>query len=79
MPLTKTRVKGIKRKEKRFQSSMNCVRCLWICLSRGLVKIERSDIGLKLLGSERSLVLGNGITLAAFRAGGKLFCSMHQL
>ena len=23
--------------------------------------------------------LGNGITLAAFRAGGKLFCSMHKL
>ena len=35
---------------------------------------NRRDIGLKLLGSERSLVLGNGITLAAFRAGGKLFC-----
>ena len=27
---------------------------------------NRRDIGLKLLGSERSLVLGNGITLAAF-------------
>ena len=25
------------------------------------------------------LVLGNGITLAAVRAGEKLFCSMHKL
>ena len=59
---------------------MNCVRCLWICLSRGLVKIERRDIGLKLLGSEGSLVLDNGITLAAFRAGEKMiFCSIHKL
>ena len=48
-------------------------------VSRGLVKIERRDIGLKLLGSERYLVLGNGITLADFRAGGKLFYSMHKL
>ena len=45
---------------------------------KGLIKIERRDIGLKLLGSETSLVLGNGITVAAFRAGGKLFCSMHK-
>ena len=52
---------------------------IYICLSRGLVKIERRDTGLKLLGSERSLVVGNGITLAALRAGGKLFCSMHKL
>ena len=36
------------------------------------------NIGLKLLASERSLVSGNGITLAAFRAGGKLFCSMRK-
>ena len=27
----------------------------------------------------RFLVWANGITLAAFRAGGKLFCSMHKL
>ena len=46
MPLTKTRLKGMKR----LRSSMNCVRCLWICLSRGFVKIERKDVGLKLLG-----------------------------
>ena len=36
------------------------------------------NIGLKLLVSERSLVLGNGITLAAFRTRGKLFCSMRK-
>ena len=52
---------------------------IYICLSRGLVKIERRDTGLKLLGSESSLVVGNGITLAAFRVGGKLFCSKNKL
>ena len=50
---------------KRFRSSMNWVGCLWICLSRGFVRIERRDIGLKSLESERSL---------AFRAGGKFEC-----
>ena len=64
---------------KRLQSSMNCVRRWWTSLSRGVVKIERRETGLKLLGSVRSLVLGTGITVAAFRAGGKLFCSMHKL
>ena len=47
---------------------MNCVRCLWICLARAFVKIERTDVGLKLLGAERLLVWGNGRTSAAFRA-----------
>ena len=45
-----------------------------ICLSRGLERIERRDISRKLLGSERALVLGNGLILAAIRAGGKQFC-----
>ena len=63
MPLTKTRLKGMKR----LRSSMNCVIYLWICLSRGFVKIERKGVGLKLLASERLLGLGNGRTSAAFR------------
>ena len=42
-------------------------------------KIESRDIGRKLLKSEISLVLGNGMTLAVFRAGGKEFCSIHKL
>ena len=33
-------------------------------------------IGPKLLGSGIYFVLGNGITLAAFRAGGKLVCGL---
>ena len=38
-------------------------------------QIERlRNIGLKLLGSERSLVLDNGITLAALRTGRLLLC-----
>ena len=37
------------------------------------VRKKRRDIGLKLLESERSLAVCNGITLAAFRAGGKVF------
>ena len=40
---------------------MNWVKCSRTCLSRDLVKAERRDIGLKLSGSERSLVWGDGI------------------
>ena len=69
MPLTKTRLKGMKR----LRSSMNCVRCLWICLSRGFVKIERKDVGLKLLGSERLLVLGNDLPSERERGYNSLF------
>ena len=35
---------------------------------------NRSEIGLKVFGSVRSLVLGSGVTLAAFRAEGNIFC-----
>ena len=38
--------------------------------------IGRRDFGPKLLGSGIYFVLGNGITLAAFRAGGKLVCGL---
>ena len=43
-------------------------------LFKCLDKIDRSEIGLKVFGSVRSLVLGSGITLAAFRAEGNIFC-----
>ena len=41
-------------------------------------EVIRRDTGLKLSGSDRSWGLDKGITLAAFRAGRKLFCSMHK-
>ena len=53
-------------------SSIKSIRCLWMCFSSGLDKIDRSEIGLKIFGSVRSLGLGSGITLAAFRAEGNI-------
>ena len=44
-----------------------------MCFSSGLDKIDSREIGLKVFGSVRSLVLGSGITLAAFRAEGNIF------
>ena len=50
-----------------------------MCLSRGLDITGRREIGLYLLGSDKSLVLGNGTTLVFLSAVGKMFCSMHRL
>ena len=38
----------------------------------GSDKIDMSEIGLKVFGSVRSLILGDGKTLAAFRAEGNI-------
>ena len=45
-----------------------------MCFSSGLDKADRSEVGLNVFGSERFLVLGSGISLAAFRAEGNIFC-----
>ena len=49
------------------------------CLCRSVDRTDKSDIGLKSMGFNLSLVFGSGITFAFLNSEGKTFFSMHGL
>ena len=50
-----------------------------MCLSSGLDIKGMREMGLRLLRSDKSLVLGTGTTLAILSVSGMTFCSNHRL
>ena len=55
----------------RLLDSRNIFKCLWTCFSIGLDITDRSEMGLKFVGLDRSRYFGSGTTLAFFKTLGK--------